>query len=138
MRHVVLDVMHLRLHRLAGERLGDRVVQRLRLGALSQSLEDQLQVRSLLQDEKQATPVVHLRVQIDGDVLEVAKLDPRLLQAKLHRQRRQSGSVLDAAEAFLFDGGNELAIAEDGGGGVTVVGIDAENDHGRRDYSSPV
>jgi hypothetical protein len=35
--------------------------------------------------------------------------------------------VLDAPEAFLFSGGNNLAVAHEASRRVAVVGIEAEN-----------
>ncbi len=37
--------------------------------------------------------------------------------------------MFDAAEALFFDCGDELTVANDGGGGVAVVGVDSENSH---------
>jgi len=37
--------------------------------------------------------------------------------------------VLDAAEALFFEGRDEVAIIEQDGGDVTVVGVDTEDMH---------
>jgi len=37
--------------------------------------------------------------------------------------------VFDAPKALLLDGGDDLAVAEDHGGGVSVESVDAEDDH---------
>ena len=42
---------------------------------------------------------------------------------------RKSGDVLDAPEALLLDGGDELAVADEHGRDVAVVRVDAEDVH---------
>ena len=37
--------------------------------------------------------------------------------------------MLDPAEALFFGGGDELAVADETGGGVTVVGVYPEDEH---------
>jgi hypothetical protein len=37
--------------------------------------------------------------------------------------------VLDAAEAFLFSGSDELAVYDKSGGGVAMVSVETEDDH---------
>jgi len=37
--------------------------------------------------------------------------------------------VLDAAEALFFEGRDEVAVVEEDGGDVAVVGVDAESMH---------
>ncbi len=42
----------------------------------------------------------------------------------------KTGGVFYAIEALFFDGGDELAVADNRSGSVAVVGIDSQNVHG--------
>ena len=55
--------------------------------------------------------------------------DSGFLEAILNRLDGQAGGVLYAIEAFLFDCGEQLAVGDDRGLRVGVVGVDAEDDH---------
>jgi hypothetical protein len=49
----------------------------------------------------------------DGEVIHFRERDSGFLKAILNRLDRQSGSVLYAIEAFLFDCGEQLAVSDD-------------------------
>ena len=68
-------------------------------------------------------------VLIDGDVLDVGQREICLPQAIGDRLGREAGPMLYAAESLLFCCRNELAVANERGGGIAVEGIEAENDH---------
>src|SRR5690606_1024805 len=78
----------------------------------------------------EARAPVGLGVAVDGDVLDVLRLEPALAQAIADRLRREAGPVLDAPEALLLGGGDEAAVHHQAGRGVAVVGVDDED--GRR------
>ena len=63
-------------------------------------------------------------------MVEVLGGDAGLVQAVLNRADGETGPVFLAVEAFLFDGGDQHAVADDGGGGAAVVGVDTEDEHG--------
>src|SRR5262249_16895150 len=50
----------------------------------------------------------------DGYVCKLIRPDPCLTQAIPHRLVREPGAVFDAVEPFLFGGGDEPAITDDG------------------------
>jgi len=52
------------------------------------------------------------------------------LQAIADGRRRKTSRVFDAVETLFLDGGNQAAIADDCGGSVPVIGVDAKNVHG--------
>ena len=54
---------------------------------------------------------------------------PRFVEAVADGDRRKSRPVLDAPEALLLGRGDELAVDDDAGRGVGVMGVDAEDDH---------
>ena len=93
---------------------GKRITQALSLLELAQTLEDQLHIGPLLEQEHQPLQVTDARVQIDRDVFEISEPNPCFLEAILDRLRGQPCPVLTAAKTLLFDGGDELAIFHNG------------------------
>src|SRR5687767_6338650 len=68
-------------------------------------------------------------VLIDCNILNVGKPKSGFLQAVGDCLRRKTSPMLDAPEAFLFGCSNELAVTDERSGGITVIGVKAENDH---------
>src|SRR5271154_1533741 len=64
-----------------------------------------------------------------GDVVNIGRRETGFLQTIADGSGGKSGGVFDAIEAFFFDGGDEAAVADDGGGSVAMIGIDAKNVH---------
>jgi hypothetical protein len=52
-----------------------------------------------------------------------------LIQAKLNRTSRKPCGVFHSIEPLFFDSRDELAIDDNRGGGVRMIGVDAQNDH---------
>ena len=46
-------------------------------------------------------------------------------EARRRRLHRQAGPMFDAIESFLFDGHGQFAIQQKGGGGISMVGVQA-------------
>ena len=65
----------------------------------------------------------------DGYVVDFAWRKAGFLEAVADCGGRESGGIFYAVETFLFHGGDELAVAEYGCGGVAVIGVDAKNVH---------
>ena len=65
----------------------------------------------------------------DGDVVEPGELDAGFVEAELNCLHGKPGGVFDAIQALLFDGGEQAAVGHNRGGGVGVIGIDAQDDH---------
>ena len=65
----------------------------------------------------------------DGDVVHFGKFYARLIQAILDRAHGQAGRVFHAVQALFFDGGEQVAVGDNRGGGVGVVRVDAQDDH---------
>ena len=70
---------------------------------------------------------VRLRVAPDGDVVELLRRDAGVGEAPAGGERGEAGAVLDAVEPLLLDGGDELPVDDERGGGVAVVGVQAED-----------
>src|SRR5271170_3705951 len=64
-----------------------------------------------------------------GDVMNIGRRETGFLQTIADGSGRESRGVFDTIEAFLFDGGDKAAVADDGGRSVTVIGVDAKNIH---------
>ena len=53
-------------------------------------------------------------------------------EARLHGRLRESRPMLHAAEPLFFDRRDQHAVADEHGGNVSVIRVDAENDHIQR------
>ena len=79
-----------------------------------------------------------IRIKRIGDVVDVAKrciglaqaIVDRVIRKLPDRERNRPLAVLHVREAFLFGGGQNLAITHDAGCAVVVGGVDAKGDHG--------
>ena len=65
----------------------------------------------------------------DANVRDIFNGDPGDGQAVFNRLGWKTGAMLDAIEPFLFNGGNQPAIANNRGRRIAVICIDAENVH---------
>src|SRR5262249_36638057 len=66
---------------------------------------------------------------VEDDVVDVRERDAPLLQDEVDGETREPGVVLDAAEALLLRGRDQLAVLHQGGRGVVVVGGEPEDGH---------
>ena len=62
-------------------------------------------------------------------MIDICDRNPGSPEAVFNRMRRETGTVLDAVEALFFDSGDQLAVANNRGRGISVVSINAENVH---------
>ena len=85
---------------------------------------------AIAEGEGDAARQLGARVARDGDVVEVLRLQVGGVEAVLHRTDGKGGVVLDACEALLFGRSDDVAVDDDGRGGVAVVRVDAEDVHG--------
>src|SRR6266498_3662693 len=72
---------------------------------------------------------VRRRIARDADVIDFFNPNSRRPQTILDRLRGKTRTMLDAIEPLFFDRGNQLTIADDRRGRITVISIYAENDH---------
>src|SRR5262245_55931974 len=70
-------------------------------------------------------------------MLNIGKREARFSQAVGDRLGWKASPMLHSAEPLLFCGGDELAVAHERSGGVTMEGIEAENDHPGPKPSAP-
>ena len=75
---------------------------------------------------------VRVAVLADGDVVDVTNFRADCVETRLHRERWKSAEMFMTVEALLGDGEDDFSIAHDGGGGVGVKHVEAENQHERR------
>src|SRR4029079_18822577 len=64
---------------------------------------------------------------VEDDVIEVALLQPRLVQAIANGERRKARIVLLPREPLFLRGGHDVAVDHQGGGAVVIEGGDAED-----------
>src|SRR5580692_339507 len=64
-----------------------------------------------------------------GHVVDILQSEPRFFQAITNRLCREAGGVLNAVEAFFFDGSHKAASRDNGCRRVAVIGIYAKNVH---------
>ena len=79
------------------------------------------------QGAQELRPEVRPRVARDGDVVEVARLDPGVGKAPARGLCRKPRAMLDPVEPLLLGGRDELAVEDERGCRVTVVGVQAED-----------
>ena len=72
-----------------------------------------------------------VRIARNGDVVNIGRREAGFLQTIADGRSGKSRGVFDAIEALFFDGGNEAAVADDSGGSVAMIGVDAKNVHAR-------
>ncbi len=72
------------------------------------------------------------RVPSDGDLVDVAELQARLLEAALDRQHREAATLLLAIEPLLRNRGNDLTVYDDGRGANEHIVANSENFHAVR------
>ena len=63
-------------------------------------------------------------------MVEVVDRDARFVQAVADGFGGEAGPVLDAAKPFFLRRGDDLAVAQEAGGGVGVEAVEAEDEHG--------
>ncbi len=62
-------------------------------------------------------------------MIDFRKLQSGNVETIADGRRRKASGVLDAVEAFLLHGGDELSVAHDGSRGIAMVRVDAQNIH---------
>jgi len=68
-------------------------------------------------------PAARPRIAADRDVVEVGSGETRVGKAPGRRLGREARAVLDAVEPLLLGRADELAVDDERGGGVAVVGV---------------
>src|SRR5580698_7935937 len=128
MRLVVFDAMELRFQLLrvgikrAGERFWDSSELHENFGAVAGK-------RRHFEGIQKFGRNASVRIARDRDVIDVGERDASRLQAVANRQRWKSSGILHAVEAFFFDRSDQLAVANDRGGSIPVVCVDAKDIH---------
>jgi hypothetical protein len=112
MRAVVLHVVELgpQARGLDARTLTENGLEVADLHAVVESIADELERRPLLKGKECFLDQISGRLTADPDMVEVLRADTRFCQHKPDRLNRESGLVLDPAEALLFNGGNKLAV----------------------------
>src|SRR5712691_1138831 len=90
---------------------------------------NQRQVRAMTQREQSLSPQVRPRIARDGKRIDVSCFGTSHRETRLNGLAREPRVMLDAAESLLLDGGDQLSVAEEGRGDVTVIRVDAEDEH---------
>ena len=132
-RGMMLDVVHARRHGrfLEPDRIGARAGDVADRHHVRGAIADQRQVRTMAQREQPFSPQVRLRVARHRERIDVARLCARHRETRTDRLAWKPRVMLDPAESLFLDGGNELAIAQNDCGDVTVVCVDADYQHGQ-------
>src|SRR5438128_3640709 len=91
---------------------------------------DAVQILHFAQREEHFLNEVSARIAGDGHVRNVGKRGTRIGGHLADGPLRKARPMLDAIEALLLDAADKLAIVQDGGGGVTMKSVQAENLHG--------
>ena len=127
MREVVLHRMRLAPERLSRKRARQVRFDAFALALVADAIQHQAEIRALRQHVGELLPQVGLRILVDGHVLDLRQSDPGLGEAVADGLARKARPVLDAAEALLLGRRDDLAIADEAGGGIAVERVDAED-----------
>ena len=92
-------------------------------------LGDQFRMRSMRQNEMQAPPIVHARLAVDRDMIDIAPAQPAFMQTVIERVGRQPGPMLDPAKTFFLRRGDNFSIDNQTRGGIGVISVETENCH---------
>jgi hypothetical protein len=82
--------------------------------------------------DTQTPPVVGARFAVHGNVVNVTQAHAAFPQTIFNGFGRQSGPVFDPAEPLFLGCGNEAAVAQQAGRRITVISVEAEDEHGGR------
>ena len=105
-----------------GESLGDAGERGEDFGALAGE-------RGHAQGIKQFGEKTRVGISRDGDMIDVGESEACFLEAVANGLHGKTSGVFYAIETLFFDGGDELAVADNRSGSVAVVGIDSQNVH---------
>ena len=126
---VVLDPMQLPFERGGRERARKLGFHRSALGLVADAIDDEPDIRPAAQRIADLLQETRPRIGVDGYVVDIGEGDAPLLEAKSDRLGRESGPMLHTPEALLLGGSNNLAVPHKAGGRVTMIRVEAENDH---------
>ncbi len=88
------------------------------------------QIGALAQSKLNLLEKAGARIGVDRDEADAGKRDAGLIQAIPDRFRRKPRPMLDAPEPLLLRRRDNLAVADEAGGAIAMVGVEAEDDHG--------
>jgi hypothetical protein len=117
---------------LARELFGEELRQRLALLPVLEAIERGSNARGRGDEVAELAPPVGAAVLVHGHVVDVGKREARLAQAVGDRLRWEARPVLEPPEALLLGRCDQHPVAHQRGGGVTVEGVEAEDDHSGR------
>jgi hypothetical protein len=126
---VVLDVMDGGAQSIAGEGGAKGVLDGGGVANVAQAVFDEAEVGPVAEDEEETAPIVDAGLAVDGDVVEVTEAQAGFAEAEFGGFSGEAGPVLDAPEALFFGGSDDATIANEAGGGVAVVGVEAQDGH---------
>ncbi len=92
-------------------------------------------LRPVPEQEERLAPQVRAGVPRDGEQIDLGRADAGDPQALGERAMGEAGAVLDAAEPLLFHRRDELSFADEHGRDVSVVRVEADDDHTKGDGS---
>lgn len=99
------------------------------LDRVLQAVGDKLERGAALKGKKRLLHQVGAGVAADANVGQLLRANSCFGQDKTDRLHRKASLVFDAAKALFFNGGDQLAVANQTGGRAAVVGVDAQNVH---------
>lgn len=127
MRKVMLNAVDFAAKALTGKRHIELRLHGRSLVLIADAVDDERQIRALPGGIADPSQDVGLGIAVERDVTDISEGNLRLGEAVSDCLGGKSCPVLDSPEAFLFSGGNNLAVAHEASRRVGVVGIEAEN-----------
>lgn len=130
MRKVMLNAVDFAAKALTGKPYIELRFDGRSLALIADAVDDERQIRALPGGIAGPSQEVGLGIAVERDVTDISEGNLRLGEAVSDCLGGKSRPVLDAPEAFLFGGGNNLAVAHEASRRVAVVGVEAENEQG--------
>jgi hypothetical protein len=111
------------------ERTRERLAQREHAPLSPETLANRAQRRTTAERPRDLARQMHQRIARYSDMFEVARRDTGARETPSDCGGREPGLVLDASEPLFLGGCHDLAVDQERGRRVTVIRIDAEDDH---------
>src|SRR5262249_5546030 len=104
-------------------------IDRLALGVVADAVEYQPNIGSVAECKADLLEEPRTRIGVNGDGRNIAKRGSRLGEAVSDGLRGEARPMLDAPEPLLLRRGYDLAVAEQAGGAIGVVGVKSQDHH---------
>src|SRR5262249_49609460 len=126
---MMFNAMHLATELFVGKARCKQIRDGLTCVPVLKAVEHKSDIGALCHQIGQLSKEIGSAILVDRDMLDIRETKACFPQTIADRLAREAGPMLYAAEPLLFCGRDELAVPDECSRGVTVEGIEAEDDH---------